>query len=151
MEFEQCKPGTEELRAGSVLGVFECCVESCTGQANLVREISLLSNIMGNHFCKPWQQSRHCRKLLTVPLKEAWQLHTRSELAVAESTVLTARTGSPGGLYRICEIMENPLQWPPMSTGMEEMCDMCQEFLPWRQNQQCWVRCGGPVGLSMVL
>lgn len=48
MEFEQCKPGTEELRAGSVLGVFECCVESCTGQANLVREISLLSNIMGN-------------------------------------------------------------------------------------------------------
>lgn len=74
MESEQCKPGTKELRAGSVLGVFERCVESCTGQASLVREISLLSNITGNQLLQAMAAEQVLQEAAQVPLKEAWQL-----------------------------------------------------------------------------
>lgn len=65
-----CNPGKQELRAGTVLrvlkkSVLEDCVENGVTHANLLEEISLISNAVGNKLLEAMAKDKTCRKLLT--------------------------------------------------------------------------------------
>lgn len=67
--------------------VLEDCMENGVTHANLLEEISLISNAVGNKLLEAMAKDKTCRKLLTVSLKEGLGItyRFRSELSVIDS------------------------------------------------------------------